>query len=271
MERFNSIYPFTTENIAGYMSDLDLSDKKIITVTGSSDHIINIVLKGAKEITTFDINPLNKYYMDLKLSAIRELSYEDFLEVFLYSTNKTLNYDFISKLEMDQESKIFWLNELLLYNNSGLTLRNSKLFNTKYFNPKSKLWQNLYLNKKDYEIVKRRLEEVKIEFINSSLQELKLTGTYDYMFLSNISDYINIMYKNNCLSNYKDLIYSFLPNVNEIYFAYLYDIGNQNPRSDIDNLRLVEKLFKNIEIKEFKSALEGNENKKDGVFIIRRK
>ena len=29
MERFNKVYPFTTENIAGYM-DMDLTGKKII-------------------------------------------------------------------------------------------------------------------------------------------------------------------------------------------------------------------------------------------------
>lgn len=29
MEKFNSIYPFTTENIAGYMKDLDLTNKRI--------------------------------------------------------------------------------------------------------------------------------------------------------------------------------------------------------------------------------------------------
>lgn len=34
MERFKGIYPFTTENIAEYMEKLNLSDKKIITVTG---------------------------------------------------------------------------------------------------------------------------------------------------------------------------------------------------------------------------------------------
>ena len=50
MERFSSIYLFTTENIAGYMNELDLTDKKIITVTGSSDHIINAILKGCNNI-----------------------------------------------------------------------------------------------------------------------------------------------------------------------------------------------------------------------------
>lgn len=42
---------------------------------------------------------------------------------------------------------MFWLEQLSKYNNSGIELRNSSLFNTKYFNPNSKLWQNLYLEK----------------------------------------------------------------------------------------------------------------------------
>ena len=51
MERFSSIYPFTTENIAGYMSELDLKGKKVITVTGSTDHIINAIVCGTTDIT----------------------------------------------------------------------------------------------------------------------------------------------------------------------------------------------------------------------------
>lgn len=270
MERFASIYPFTTENISGYMKGLDLTNKKIITVTGSADHIINAILLGTTHIVTFDVNPLTKKYMDLKLAALKELSYEEFLEVFLYDTKKSLAYNIISSLNMTEDSKKFWINQLQLYNKDGLVLKKSKLFNTKYFNPKSKLWQNMYLSKENYELVKQRLNHVKIEFISKSLQGLKLTEQYDYMFLSNISDYINLMYNKDALTKYRDLVYTFLNNVKEIYFAYLYDIGNSNPRSDIDNLSKVEKEFKGLKVKIFKSALETEENKKDGVLILGR-
>lgn len=271
MERFDSIYPFTTENIAGYMSDLDLVNKKIITVTGSSDHIINAILKGATEITTFDINPLTKLYMDLKLSAIEQLSFEDFLEILLYNTERSLDYKIITSLKMTDESKKFWIRQFMMYNNSGLDLKKSGLFNTKYFNPCSKLWQNMYLDKNNYEIVKEKIRKVKITFINQSLKDLVLDNCYDYMFLSNISDYISTMYDRDGLIKYKKLIDNFLINVRQIYFAYLYDIGNEKPRSDIDNLDLVNKLFKNLEVKKFRSALEIKEDKKDGVLILRRK
>ena len=90
------------------------------------------------------------------------------------------------------------------------------------------------------------------------------------MFLSNISDYLNLMYNSNTLENYKELLDKFRKYINIIYFAYLYDICNSNPRTDIDDLKKVKKVFKKFEIKEFKTALENENNKKDGVLILKR-
>ncbi len=150
MERFDSIYPFTTENIAGYMKDLDFTNKKIITVTGSADQIINIILKGATDITTFDINPLTEKNMDLKLAPFSSLDYDDFLKFLLYESDISFDYNIISNLNMPFESKKFWLEQLEKNNNSGIKLKKSELFNTKYFNPDSKLWQNLNLTRENY-------------------------------------------------------------------------------------------------------------------------
>jgi S-adenosylmethionine:diacylglycerol 3-amino-3-carboxypropyl transferase len=265
MERFNSIYTFTTENIAGYMNELDLTNKSVITVTGSSDHIINCILKGCTIIKTFDINPLTKYYMDLKLSAIKELSYQEFLDFLLFDTDKSFSYDIIHKLNMDCDSKKFWLNELEKNNNDGKKLKESGLFNLKYFDYQNKIDNNLYLNKENYDIIKERLGMLKISFIKSDLKDLVIDCNYDYMFLSNISDYLEYIFHDNYLSKYKKLIFSFLKNVKVIYFAYVYDINNGN-RSMIDDLELVKKVFGKITIKVFKSALI-NCDTQDGVLI----
>ncbi len=268
MERFSSIYLFTTENIAGYMDELDLTDKKIITVTGSSDHIINAILKGCKNITTFDINPLTKYYMDLKLSAIKELSYKEFLDFTLYDTDISFNYKIIKKLKMNDESKNFWINELNKYDNNGLKMKHSDLFNLKFFDFQNKIDCNLYLNEKDYGIIKSRLGFAKIKFIKSNLKDLKITEKYDYMFLSNISDYINNFYEDNYLINYKNLIFKLLEKVKIIYFAYIYDINSKEKRSVIDSIESVKEIFGNIKIKKFKSALLNVEsNTEDAVLI----
>lgn len=271
MGRFNSIYPFTSENIAGYMKDLNLTGKKVITVTGSTDHILNAILQGATEITTFDINPLTKPYMDLKISALKNLSYGDFIKLLLFESNMNLDYSIISSLDMSDESKMFWLEQLSKYNNSGIELRNSSLFNTKYFNPNSKLWQNLYLEKNKYNLLKQQLKDTNITFINTSIKDLKVDEHFDYMFLSNISDYLSLMYDSDTLKQYRDLLIEFQKKIDIIYFAYLYDIGNSNPRTEIDDLNKVKEIFSNFHQVEFKSALEGSlQEKQDGVLILKR-
>lgn len=271
MGRFNSIYPFTSENIAGYMKDLDLTGKKVITVTGSTDHILNAILQGATEITTFDINPLTKPYMDLKISALKNLSYEDFIKLFLFESNMNLDYSIISSLDMSDESKMFWLEQLSKFNNNGIELRNSSLFNTKYFNPNSKLLQNLYLERSKYNLLKQQIKDANITFINASLKDLRVDEHFDYMFLSNISDYLSLMYSCDTLKKYRDLLIEFQKRIDIIYFAYLYDIGNSNPRTEIDNLNKVKEIFSNFQQVEFKSALEGSsQDKKDGVLILKR-
>jgi len=267
MEKFNSIYLFTTENIKGYMDELDLTNKKIITVTASSDHIINAILKGATKILTFDINILSKYFMDLKLKAIEKLSYEEFEEIFLYENENSLNYDFIKSLVLPKDTKEFWEKEMLKYDN-GLLLRKSNLFNTKYFNSDSKRKQNIYLNKEKYDIIKSKLSDVDIKFINCSVEELEINEKYDYMFLSNISDYLDLIFKENILEEYEKVINRFRKNVSYIYMAYIYDINKDIFRSDIDNLKIVKQIFKNIKIKEIDTALEGKKEIKDGVIIV---
>ena len=266
MERFSSIYLFTTENIAGYMDELDLTNKKIITVTGSCDHIINAILKGCTYITTFDINPLTKYYMDLKLSAIKELSFKEFLDFMLY--DKSFDYETIKRLNIDNESKKFWLKELSKNDYDGLKMKHSPIFNLKYFDYQNKIDCNLYLNEKNYDIIKNRLKYVKIKFLRSNLKDLNLNKKYDYMFLSNISDYINTFYENDCLVNYKKLIFKFLEKVKIIYFAYIYDVDSKEKRSVIDNIEDVKLLFGDVKIKKIKSALINvKANIKDAVLI----
>ena len=226
MERFNKVYPFTTENIAGYL-DMDLTGKKIITVTGSGDHIINAILKGCNDITTFDINPLTKEFMELKLEKIKELSLDEYL-------------DYFSNLDQDK-------------------------YNYKYFDIQNKIDCNLYLNEENYNIIKERLDDVKIKFIQSNIIDLNLKSNYDYMFLSNISDYIEMFC--NDLDSYKKLIDKFLKKVKTIYFAYIYDINSTSKRSAIDDIDKVKEVFGDIQIKKFKTALINVEDTLDAVLI----
>ena len=120
-KEFGQIYPFTTENIAGYIDCFDLQDKSLLTVGSSGDQIINAALKGTKNITLLDINPYAKYYYYLKASGILELSLTEFNEFFRYNDHpkvfkynkKVFNKDSYKKLKstlksLNKDSYLFW-------------------------------------------------------------------------------------------------------------------------------------------------------------------
>ena len=207
--------------------------------------------------------------MELKLEGVQQLEYEDFLKLFLFDNPMSLNKEIIMSLITSKDCQYYWEEEYRKYHNNGLLLKKSSVFYRKYFNTKSKLKQNIYLNKSKYQQVQKRLEEVKINFINTDLKNLHLKGEYDDMFLSNISDYISLMYQEHPLEQFAKKIYELSENVKTIYFAYLYDIGNSN-RSEIDDIERVKRVFPTLQEKRFLSALEKTEGKKDGVLILKK-
>ena len=119
--RFSWIYPFTTENINGYIDKFDLKNKSLLTVGSSGDQVINAVLKDCKDITILDINPFTKFYFYLKKAALLTLNYKEFAKFFCYQDYPKvfkLNYEAFNlnsykKIksilnELDKESFIFW-------------------------------------------------------------------------------------------------------------------------------------------------------------------
>ena len=87
----SQIYSFTTENIAGYYKYLDFSNKNVLTVSASGDHIINAFYKGAQQVCGFDINYLSLLYTELKLVALLNLEYKEFLQFFMINDKNDLN------------------------------------------------------------------------------------------------------------------------------------------------------------------------------------
>ena len=54
---FQKVYPFTTEDISGYLTQIDVENKKVLTVGSSGDQALNSLLLGAKSATAVDIDP----------------------------------------------------------------------------------------------------------------------------------------------------------------------------------------------------------------------
>lgn len=282
----SQIYSFTTENIAGYFVDLDFENTKVLTVAASGDHIINAFYKGANEVIGFDINYLALVFTELKLVALENLEYEEFLQFFMINENndinkneKVLDYEIYKeklKSKLTKSVAECWDIMYQNFNNNGYKLRNSYIFNNKYDNNKVKLNSNLYLKSKlDYNLAKEKIREKEIELINANYRDLSNLlnlANCGIILMSNISDYIKDIYnlKTNYLNEYiKEIMKNFKNKTNKIICAYLYDIQNTRYRSEIDNPILRKNIFNKLHItyieKEFKSVID---NCIDSVIII---
>mgnify|MGYP004507035877 CR=1 FL=1 len=284
----STIYSFTTENISGYFDYLNFFNKDILTVAASGDHIINAFYKGAKEVYGFDINYLALVFTELKLVALQNLEFEEFLKFFMINeeddvkkSRKVLDYDIyeekIKKYLSKSGSKI-WDTIYQNFNNNGYALRNSYVFNNKYDNNKLKINSNLYLRSElDYNIAKKMMAEKEVTLINSNYRDingysLPFIESCDIILMSNISDYIKDIYKRktNYLEEYiKEITRNFKNKNNKIVCAYFYDTQNPKYRSEIDNPILRKNIFNRLGItymeKKFKSVMN---NCTDGVIII---
>ena len=85
---FSKIYPFTTENIDGYMPYFKLKDRSLLTVGSSGDQVINAIFAGCKDITVIDICPFTKEYYELKKAALLSLSREEFMRLLTYTRQR---------------------------------------------------------------------------------------------------------------------------------------------------------------------------------------
>jgi len=224
---FQRIYPFTTENISGYINLFTLENKSLLTVGSSGDQVINTSLFNCKDQTVIDINPFTKYYFYLKKSAILSLTYQEFIEFFLYkdypkfchNNRQVFNKETFDKLKKmlkqeDYDSFYFW-NELL-HTYDGETIR-KELFSGDEDRDIILKQINLYLtNELSFENTKTSIRDIHPIFICDDIMNVELNRNYDNIFLSNLGLYFGI-------NKLKTLIDKLYPYANEkIQLCYLY-------------------------------------------------
>lgn len=66
LPQYDYIYTRTNENLNLLLKDIEVKNKKVLTVLASSDQLFYFLLKNAKEVETFDINVLTKYFFYLR-------------------------------------------------------------------------------------------------------------------------------------------------------------------------------------------------------------
>ncbi|HAR64149.1 MAG TPA: hypothetical protein DCS13_11850 [Candidatus Margulisbacteria bacterium] len=270
--RFGRLYSFTTEDIAAYYPYIDFADKTVLCVGSSGDHMINAYYSKAKKATCFDLNLLARYFVELKLVAIKHLSYEDFLAFFLIDGKNQFSYETYKKIDeqLSPATRMFFDRMYSIFDRNGEELRKSELFNNTHDRGSNKIRYNPYLQSKNtYEKTREQLLIKSFCWYSYSLEELSGNNQscYDIILLSNIADYIHeLQHFNTLVNNLLDKMH----NKGCMILAYLYDCNNSNPRNDIYRKDIRNNLFtgRNHEYIEYK--FQGVlENKEDMICVIK--
>ena len=171
IKSFQKIYPFTTENISGYITQMDIKDKNVLTVGSSSDQVFNSLLLEAKEVTLFDINATAQLFYEFKKDLILSYDREN-----LY--DKLLNSNEFSYFEDNFTSKQLEIMNLYLQSDEN------------YY----KLREILKTAKVNFKV--GNIYDVSKTLIDEKFDRVILSNVLQYLVSDNIEESVNNVYKN---------------------------------------------------------------------------
>ncbi len=238
----SAVYKISNERTQDYYSYL-IGREKVLSVIGSGDQILNLILEGTKEIDAFDISSFPKYFLYLKMAAVKALSKEEYIEFFYEVNNRSEVYDDMYdriSFYLDDEISSFW--DSLFNFFDWQDIYNSTLFSSEPYIAANAINQNKFLQcDAAYEELRRALDDVVINVYEGDIFDLscRIDGTYDLVYLSNIVYY-------NKPDEYKEMLDEFKLTDNGITLTYLYRI-NKNVRDCFDKSNMEVRQFDNSE------------------------
>ncbi len=275
--RFNSIYSFATENIS-FIDSLPICNKNdALVITGSGDQAIYLAGKGFNHITCIDVNFLSNYFAELKIVAMKHLSFQEFISFFKNNPH-SFNYHVYKKLSqhLSFECEQFWNQQYIKHQNvplnisnsgdyssgynSGYKIRNHSLFNLKYDDWEKKLFNVPYIRSEEkYMNIQNHISSTKFKFITHDFIDVQMNQKYDLILLSNIADYSHKMFEGDYLEEFKNKILKkglhILYEYGIIMFAYIYDfenMGNSHLRNKINLPHMRKHYFSEFDYQEIK-------------------
>lgn len=76
------VYKKTNERLQD-MPDILENKKKVLCVIGSGDQVLNALLSEPEKIDAFDISIFPRYFLELKIAAIKTLTREEYISFFI--------------------------------------------------------------------------------------------------------------------------------------------------------------------------------------------
>ena len=186
------VYAFSNEQLDGFFKEFDMTGKKLLTVGSSFDQALSAIFKGSTDVTVIDLNMYAKFFGELKMAAIKNLSFEDFRDFFTFDLSFTdyvrlqEDWDCYAKLSHDlsKETQVFW--DTLMYDSDTYLFRNM-------FHYEFRRVSKFYKNEEDYLKLQNilRTKKIKTNFITAEFLNFPkmLKEKFDVIMLSNIRGY----------------------------------------------------------------------------------
>ena len=284
--RFAQLYPFTTENIMGYIDEFYLKGKSLLTIGSSCDQAINALMVGCEDVTILDICPFTKFYFYLKKAGLLEFSYEEFQNYFCYKdfpktfqdNQDVLNRDLFYKLRvtlksLDYASYDFW-NDLYRCN-KPISIR-ERIFSFDEEKICVLKQMNLYLkDEANFSECKKKIEYFDPKIVNNDIFEVEFNRKFDNIWLSNLAQYLSN-------ERFKKIFERMIENLNEngkLLMCYLYQTQNNTKYcsdwAPVYNLKETYNFFEDylIELQSFigvHGILHDMENSKDSILVYKK-
>ena len=242
----DKVYGFTNENLAVFPEIYNFTNANILTVLGSGDQYFQAKLNGAQNVDVFDINYLAWHHFVLKYTAIKILSYEDFMQMFIKDgLDNQVVYTKLRLYLIDEVKNFFDKLIELQRKFSSIKISNA-IFNnsTKDYIP--------YLNKEKYYQLQNILGNSSLpNFYNCNLTDLPkhLNNSYDIAIFSNIYHYLGMDVK-----TYRDFLNQF--HCQDILALYTWILNKDDQRDFLSNGFAIYKVEGVIDKKDYVVSLK---------------
>lgn len=180
-------YFFSNENLSSAFRHLNISGKRVLSVAGSGDPVLEAAACSAEAVHAIDISRNAIAHTNLKIAAIQKLPYHEYLRFFAenafdYETYQTLR----DKLPQDIQE---WYDQAYeKHSFVGHRIpRNHTLFNKTSLKTANNL-QHL-VDEESYERAKEGIRRIPVQVSQGDLLSQEASG-FDIIYLSNIADYL---------------------------------------------------------------------------------
>lgn len=203
--KFDRLYYSSNENYEKIISGINGNDKRVLTVLGSGDQVIDFYKNGFRDIDVFDINRLTIYYFYLRMWCIKynNCAYPDF------NFDNRFIKKILSKIDIKSSKEADAYQYWSVLNN--LVSDYSRLFYPSYEG---------YINKDiDISSIRNMIDNFNFNFYDFDISNnIDLNKKYDVVYTSNIGDYL----KEKKFRKYVENVYNLLDKNGSLYYTAYY-------------------------------------------------